>query len=317
MKTIDDNAFSSASKLESVKIPNSVTKIGDSAFSGCKLKSIKLPKKLKSIGFGAFSGTNLTSVTIPKSVKKLGNYCFDDTMRLKKVVFKGNIKAIPEGMFNYSSIKDIEIPNTVTKIGNMAFSECRKLEKIVIPENVNSIGEKAFESCRNLSNVKFNTKLCSIGEYAFYRTDLKEIVIPGGIKEVGDSAFSECPLKRVELQEGIETIDLRGFLGTYKDDRYGNTYFDLVDISIPKSLKKIKVNATNDNYYSGASCTFTYSTNRNLNNANVIEMKSSNRSFDVSLLRNHSELYCECTLETNYLMDKKHTSTMLYHFIFK
>ena len=57
MKTIDDNAFSSASKLESVKIPNSVTKIGDSAFSGCKLKSIKLPKNLKSIGFGAFSGT--------------------------------------------------------------------------------------------------------------------------------------------------------------------------------------------------------------------------------------------------------------------
>lgn len=43
--------------MESIDIPNSVTKIGSGAFYGCSsLESIDIPNSVTEIGYGAFSG---------------------------------------------------------------------------------------------------------------------------------------------------------------------------------------------------------------------------------------------------------------------
>ncbi|MBR2927478.1 MAG: leucine-rich repeat domain-containing protein [Clostridia bacterium] len=59
-------------------IPNGVTSIRGSAFSGCtSLTSITIPDSVKNIGEHAFSGcTSLTSITIPDSVKNIGDHAF-------------------------------------------------------------------------------------------------------------------------------------------------------------------------------------------------------------------------------------------------
>lgn len=57
-------------------IPNSVTSIGNSAFSGCDLISVAIPNSVTSIGEKAFSGCGLTSVTIPNSVTSIGEEAF-------------------------------------------------------------------------------------------------------------------------------------------------------------------------------------------------------------------------------------------------
>ena len=53
-------------------IPNSVTSIGDYAFSGCSdLTSVTIPNSVTSIGNYAFNGcSGLTSITIPNSVTR-------------------------------------------------------------------------------------------------------------------------------------------------------------------------------------------------------------------------------------------------------
>ncbi|WP_026494910.1 leucine-rich repeat domain-containing protein [Butyrivibrio sp. WCD3002] len=64
---IANNAFK-GSAIKSLTIGNSITEIGDSAFTGCK---------------------NLTKVTIGKNVAKIGKKAFFNCPKLKKVTFKG------------------------------------------------------------------------------------------------------------------------------------------------------------------------------------------------------------------------------------
>ena len=72
--SIGEYAFSDCAGLTAVTIPDSVTSIGDFAFSGCAgLTAVTIPDSITSIGRYAFSGcTGLASVTIPTSVTEIG-----------------------------------------------------------------------------------------------------------------------------------------------------------------------------------------------------------------------------------------------------
>ena len=65
-------------EITDLVIPNDVTSIAASAFSGCSgLTSVIFPNSVTSIGNYAFSGcSGLTSVTFPNSVTSIGNYTF-------------------------------------------------------------------------------------------------------------------------------------------------------------------------------------------------------------------------------------------------
>ena len=87
-------------KIESYIIPNSVTDIGNSAFSFCRsLTNIVIPNSVVSIGDGAFSNcSSLSNIVIPDSVTAIGDYAF-----------------------YYCSLSNIVIPDSVTAIGICAF----------------------------------------------------------------------------------------------------------------------------------------------------------------------------------------------------
>ena len=76
--TIGDFAFTSCSALTTVNFSNALTNIGTDAFANCAaLTSINLPNSLTTLSHGAFFGcTGLTTVNIPNSVTSIGNYAF-------------------------------------------------------------------------------------------------------------------------------------------------------------------------------------------------------------------------------------------------
>ena len=210
-------------------IPNSVTSIGNSAFSGCSgLTSVTIPNSVTSIGSNAFNGCKgLTSITIPNSVTSIGVYAFSGCSGLTSITIPNGVTSIGILAFNAcSGLTSITIPNSVTKIGTRAFEECSGLTSIVvesgnttydsrensnaiietasntllygckntvIPNSVTSIGEYAFYKCSGLTSVTIGNSVTSIGKSAFYNcTGLTSVTIPTSVTSIGDYAFYNC-----------------------------------------------------------------------------------------------------------------------------
>ena len=82
-----------SSKLSSVKLPQSLKTIGNSAFYGCsKLKEIEIPNGIETIKSDAFGFCGLSSVVIPTSVKKIEFLAFEYNRSLMEVFFLGSEK---------------------------------------------------------------------------------------------------------------------------------------------------------------------------------------------------------------------------------
>ena len=157
--SIGNYAFSECSGLTSVTIPNSVTNIGDRAFSGCdELISVTIPNSVTNVGDFAFAScSSLTSVTIPDSVSSIGRYAFRDCSGLTDVKISNSVINISEGTFqNCSVLTFVDIPNCVTNIGDRAFYECSGLLSVNIPNSVINIGKNAFYKCSGLKSVCIN-----------------------------------------------------------------------------------------------------------------------------------------------------------------
>ncbi len=163
---IGDGAFSECSGLMSFEIPNSVKTIGNDAFFFCEgLLSIEIPNSVTAIGEFAFSGcVGLARIEIPSSVTKIGNWAFSECSGLRGLAVSAdnpiydsreNCNAIIERASNtlIQGCKNTFIPNSVTTIGKAAFFYCDGLTSIEIPNSVTTIEEAAFYGCSNLEKI--------------------------------------------------------------------------------------------------------------------------------------------------------------------
>lgn len=192
--SIDVNAFSNCSGLESVYIPETVKSIGSSAFKGCsKLSSVSIEGEgLETIGNQAFMEcSSLTEITIPRSVTAIYQNVFSGCIRLENVT----------------------LPETITYIGSGAFQDCGQLQSIVLPEQLMSIGENAFNGCTGLTSVTLNDGLQRIDAYAFSGCNrLPEITIPENVTSIASYAFYHCTnLERVYIKGKIRSINSSTF----------------------------------------------------------------------------------------------------------
>ena len=220
--SIGDYAFSGCSGLTSINIPESVTSIEYYAFSGCTgLTSITIPESVTSIGSRAFSGcSGLTSINIPESVTSIGDWAFSGCSSLTSILVDANnevydsrndCNAIIETSSNtlIAGCMTTVIPESVTSIGNWAFSGCSGLTSINIPESVTSIGDDAF-----LHTAWYNQQPDGVvyldGWVLGYKGGMPEntaIVIDNGVKGIAVNAFSNCSgLTSITIPKGVTSI---------------------------------------------------------------------------------------------------------------
>ena len=244
--TIGDNAFSNCKNLTTVTGMKNVTEIGWSAFGGCnKLVNINLPSKLRKLsGLTFMNCKNITEITIPKSLTDCGYGIFSGCSNLKTINFEKGISVIPSNLFRgaeeygyswFDGLEEIDIPETVTTIGDDAFENCRNLTTVTGMKNVTEIGDRAFYNCSNLVNINLPENLAEIGSYAFHGcSQLKSMSIPDTLKSWEEGLLSDCSgLATVEIPDGFINIPSDTFLNCSS----------LKEIKLPASLKIINSNA--------------------------------------------------------------------------
>ncbi len=178
--------------------------IPDATFEGRRLESVKLPESLEKIGEYAFSNTSIKEIRFPVSMKSMGNAAFSGCNSLSTVMFPSNAKItiIPDNAFSSCyNLTSINIPGSVTDIDNYAFYNDHILIHIDLPENLNTIGEGAFEST-GLVSVKIPQYVNRIGVRAFINcTQLEEIELPTSIHFLDWLSFYDCiSLKKVVIK---------------------------------------------------------------------------------------------------------------------
>jgi hypothetical protein len=214
--SIGDSAFSFCSSLSSVTIGDSVTSISDYAFQGCtSLSSVTIGDSVTSIGRSAFDRcTSLASVTIPDSVTSIASQAFYGCTSLSSVTIGEFVTYIGSGAFyDCTSLSSVTIPDSVTSIDWNAFYGCTSLSSVTIPNSVTTIGNSAFRDCSSLSSVTIGGSVTSIGDSAFYGCKLlSSITIPDSVTSIGHSAFQGCTsLSSVTIGGSVTSIGSYAF----------------------------------------------------------------------------------------------------------
>lgn len=278
VKGIEKSAFSGCKQLTSVILPNSISFIGEYAFSSSGLISIAIPNSIATIGENAFRNctelmelsidpypglyigdnafilcSNLMYVKTTDIVKWCGirfetitsNPCYDNSGTLYLGARKITSLEIPEGITeikNYTfagcDFTSVTLPSSITSIGDYAFGYCSKITGITIPNSVKTIGNFAFSNCSSLQS--------------------PSIYIPNSVTTIGKNVFAVCsslsdisfwPKSVTTIGEytfsncfGLESLDIPEGIKSISNGAFYNCTA-LTGIIVPESLTDLSLDA--------------------------------------------------------------------------
>ena len=293
-----DNVYIDGQKIEGeLIIPNGITEIPNDAFNGFnKISSIKIPDSVTKIGINAFLGTDFydNEENWENGVLYCGKYLIKSTGENKgNTGIKDGTLIIADGAFRGSENlpNELSLPNSLIRIGEESFSSTG-LIKLTIGENVQYIGKEAFANTKNLKEIKYNAvnAECFV-EHDYYgdffcgvfcgegnNTEGVNIIIgknvknlPAGLfgvntrstgdflnakniifeeestcESIGDYAFYNCrSLTSFQIPKSVKTIGTQAFRGCTS----------LANIYVPSTVTNIKAGAFSFDIYNSCGLT--------------------------------------------------------------
>ncbi|MBE6702866.1 MAG: leucine-rich repeat domain-containing protein [Ruminococcaceae bacterium] len=169
--TIAAGAFMNKVNLTAVTLPNGIAVIEDMAFAACNaLTSINIPDSVTLIGEAAFTNTAITEISLPNSVLALGQMAFFNCQNLATVTLSTELTAIQKQTFmNCVALTSVTVGDKVEAIEDYAFMGCSLLSSLTLPASVTAIGEYAFANCTAFTRPALDETV-EIGTNAFYGT---------------------------------------------------------------------------------------------------------------------------------------------------
>jgi hypothetical protein len=232
LKRIEHGTFAGCRLIDTWRIPDSVTFIGEYAFLlNDNIEKLELGTSVDSICYQAFDWCYQLDTVLIRAINPpyLSNFAISNQSTLHLYVPCGTMEAyqnapewssftniqydgdcsgqnqnIPDSLIYLDTdprivigyitgLTNAIIPNTVTQIDNSAFYNCSTLRTVTMSNSVTSIGPEAFFGCSNLSSVHFGNGLTTIGYRAFYNcTSLHSAILPDGLETIDYGAFAYC-----------------------------------------------------------------------------------------------------------------------------
>lgn len=172
LESIPVEAFSSCTSLADVTWPQNLKAISYYAFYEAPIATLQLPETVTSIGDKAFSNNKaITRFVFPKHVGKVLS-TFSGCTNLTEVVLPEDATEIYKEAFRGTGIKQIIIPEGYTTIMGEAFKNCPQLETIVLPSTLTTFkGGYHFQNSPNIKHVLCLSKNAPIANLSDYRWD--------------------------------------------------------------------------------------------------------------------------------------------------
>ena len=212
--------------------------------------TLKIPDTVTKIGEGAFAQVEgLKTIIIPGSVKEIGTNAFANNLTLETVIMEEGVEKIGYSAFiGCAKLKNVSMPESLIEIGGSAFSGNKSLVKIKIPNKITKINAYTFSGAQNLKEVIIPESVESILGQSFAGTSFEELIIHEKVKEIAEGAFNgNLQLNNIIIKgENPQYVYENGMLMTKNKDKVvfiSDKYLNNINtFTIPDGITSFNIN---------------------------------------------------------------------------
>lgn len=251
---IAPDAFRAAYRLYRIVLPNSVTEIGERAFSYCTNLSILnstaggtfiLSTSLMIIKAQAFRNLPLLyRIELPATLQEIGEACFLSSSNLETVIFKSisppavlpfafkSVKSTAFGsypqrqqginLWNTYTIADLPLYETSTSASQFTYVQVGQTIEITRYLGTTTVDVLVPSVINGLPVVAINTR-------AFANRPVGTLIVPEGVLRIGESVFDGCTVTSIQLPNSLLTLGAKAFSRAY----------NLSSVNIPPQITEI------------------------------------------------------------------------------
>ena len=217
---IESSAFSGTA-IGGIQFSRSLLEIRDAAFAGCGSLSgsLQFPENLSGIGGSAFAGCSGLSghLTLPDKLSSLGGGAFENAGSFTgDLIIPERVSKIDGNTFAHTKIAGRLYLSNVQELGEFAFWDCGLTGEVVIPEGVIEIPQYCFIGNR-FSSIVFPSSLRKIESSVFEGGGIVDtLVFPEGMHTISSGAFSgQSGIPALILPSSLQTIQSGAFRGCF------------------------------------------------------------------------------------------------------
>lgn len=193
VESFEDALFANSANLESLKLPKNLKTLGR-VFYRTTLKELIVPESITNLSTSCFSGARIERLVLGKSISEIPNDCFYGF--IGNIEINGIISKIGNEAFKYANLKTLDLSNAIIKEtpSNCFYGMCCTTLKL--PKTLEKIGAYSFVSA-DIKNFECDAKFKVFDTCSFMSTSIEKFNIDfSNVELINQRAFYCCSMPK-------------------------------------------------------------------------------------------------------------------------